>query len=408
MKILHFFLPRIFKLILMYFLAAVVLSSVLAYLMPNSSFLPIFIMYLIFPMLSSVSPSITVSGNIHWLLMTPHKKSHLILINAAVNSIKTLLTLSLLGLYTTIVFWKEVKETWDDFFIPSPSGMPEQFLPSGFLLAALVLVAVLIVFHFGIFSFDQNKLQEARQYKTSAERNKHFAYIFGGLIGGSILIHYTGTLLDAVSGYVPFNVLGPFFLSLFITISILGTLETLKSYYSRKKLAFIGLIIFMITTVSLFTVSFHHLENSEVGLSTRISDMDNSGIYAKNYQDEITQELTQAKATVLREGDINVLFAKSGPTLKLVYQQWDQDCKSKSNYSCRLAFYAEALASKDATPTRLRLSCPNDIESCFLGYRKTKFNKAEQVYYRDNILKYCDAPYNSKLESCKKFISKTN
>lgn len=405
MKIIRFFLPRIFKLIPLYFIIAVGVTSLLTYFNLMSDVIVMLIIYLGFPMAATVTSSITVSGNIHWILLTPHKKSHLILINAAINFIKTSLIIVLLGLYTSIKFPGEIPKFIGSLFEETP--FIEIVYPSGFYFAAILISMVVLVFHFCILTLDQNRLQDSRLHRTSDKRMQVLK-ILGISFTGLFILGAGWKMLEEFFVFIPFNITAPLALGFFVTISIVGTLETLKSYYSKKKVIASGLIFSSLISAILFSISFHNLNLGPGNISTRISDLNNTGIYGEDYRDKISSELmTSNNSSInLKEADVGVLSEIAPVELNRAFINWNQACAGKKDYNCRLAYYAELQLNKKASPSRLKLSCALDVESCFLGYRRSKAPE-EQVFFRDHILQYCDKPHNSAMSRCKDFISKT-
>jgi hypothetical protein len=373
-KLLKFFIPKALKAISAYCGIALIISIIIELLPITEDAKKLFIctvFYVIFPLVSYFHVSIYIPTSLEWILLTPTKKSHILLAHGITNIFKIsliliLLTIASLGL-SYYYFGKVLIEIPDINFSTSFSTTP-----STSLFTWLVLLSMIVIFIFGILPNYIQNIQQRQSYQKKKSIKEHIK-TSGLLFGAVLVLIYCMTEDSGTNSYFPWLIKGALIIGLVWTMAVYSTLKSLRYYFSELKLFAISLMSCLLLILFLHSYASRDINSEIIHVSDKIDSLNFLGAYSSNLESRINSELllslpnmTKLSYTALKP----FLERTNRKELNLeLLKRWELNCNQRNDYNCRLAYYVQKYStSGKASAEFLYRSCPKDLGSCLILY----------------------------------------
>lgn len=394
-KLLSFYLPKTSFEILKFFGLAATLVLALNF-MPiesqNKSALSFFVLFFLFPLVSYFNSVMYLPSSLDWILLTPNKKSHIVMAHGLLNIFKIILMFILALVFEYIYD----KKTFSKIFLESnfleASGEFTRTSASD-LVGWMTMIVILVVFIFGILPNYVQAIQQKQNYrvkKTKQEKVKSTLIILGLVFFGIFFI--SGT--EENESYFPwFLSISAFFT--FISLgAVYSTLTSIRYYFSKRKFH-----IFTIISFGMLVCFFHFYASNDIKSNNlHVKDKMNSlrflGAYASNLEAIIEEELIGSGPMLAQLTGHNLSSFFDGKSRKSmamrVTDAWVTVCSEKYDFTCRLAYYmASSLETKVIAFNQVRKACPNDLGSCFAIFEHKDVPSDERESAKTALIEGC-------------------
>ena len=411
-NLLKFFLPKAsLEIIKFYGMALVAVAAI--HFLPVASDSKVglvsFVLLFLFPLICYFNHTMYLPLSLDWILLTPLKKTHVILSHGLLNLYKIVLSYGLsllfLSFYEPKLLTKSVS-----FFLESDPSETFTRMPVLELINWLILIGTLIILIFGILPNYVQSLQQRQNYqvKKSTEENlKSYVKLLGLMMIIFLILRDT----PESQAYVPWLFKTTFFFTFCFFGAIFSTLTSLRLYFSKKKFYFssgVGMILFL---SSLYFYASGDVKSKNLSIKDRIESNNFLGAYADGFDELIANELVASDQNLEKLNFITLeKFFHGKKRLKHydpVLLRWETLCQERKDFTCRLVFLMHLLKDPKKKSFDILLSgCPLDLKSCLVVYSSQSASQVHKIKAHDFLRTSCVAPKNPFEEKmCKKFVS---
>ena len=411
-SLLKFFLPKASLEILKFYGMALVTVAAVHFLPVASDSkigLVSFVLLFLFPLICYFNHTMYLPLSLDWILLTPLKKTYVILSHGLLNLYKIVLSYGLSLLFISFYEPKVLTKLVSLFLETDPS---ESFtrIPVLELINWLILIGTFIILIFGILPNYVQSLQQRQNYqvKKSTEENlKSYVKLLGLMMVIFLILRDS----PESQAYVPWLFKTTFFFTFCFFGAIFSTLTSLRLYFSNKKFYFfsgIGMILFL---SSLYFYASEDVKSKNLFIKDKIESNNFLGAYTDGFDELIAGELiaTDQNLEKLNFTTLEKFFHGKtrlrhyGPIL----QRWEMLCQERKDFTCRLVFLMHLLKDpKKKNFDILLTGCPRDLKSCLVVYSSQSAFQDHKIKAHDFLRTSCVAPKNPFEEKiCKKFVS---
>jgi hypothetical protein len=410
-NLLKFFLPKTtFEILKFYVMALLAVAAI--HFLPIASDskvgLVAFVLLFLFPLICYFNHTMYLPLSLDWILLTPLKKTHIILSHGLVNLYKIIVTYGLSFIFLSFYEPKFVKKSISLFLDPDSSQLDTR-LPVLEYINWMILIGAIVILIFGILPNYVQSLQQRQNYqvKKSTEENiKSYLKLLGVLMVLFLLLRDT----PESQSYIPWLFKTTFLFTFILFGAIFSTLTSLRLYFSKNKIFYAsgaGMIFMM------FFFYFYALEDvksKDLPLKDKIESYLFMGAYSGKLDELIVNELISSDQNLerLTFGTLDKFFhGKNKAHYEPVLIRWEQLCNERKDFTCRLVFLMHLLKDSKKKSFEILLSgCPRDLKSCLVVYSSRSASQDDKKTARNLLEANCAAPKNSFEEKiCKKFIS---
>jgi hypothetical protein len=394
-KLLAFYLPKAAFEIMKFFLTAIAMVIAVKFLPIESSTksaIVIGIMAFLFPLVSFFNNVMYLPASLDWILLTPIKKTHIILVHGLLNIFKIILMLSLVGIFLyffeSAVFTKLFLSSSDFDFAQIYTRVSVYDL-----MKWVLIIAFLGAFIFGVLPNYVQSMQQRQNYqvkKTTKELVKIYMAVIGFVLFWMMFVARTS---DATS-YIPVFIQVAMGFTFFTFALGFSTLKSVRFYFSKKKFEVVGLGVSILTAIFLYFYATFDIKSNKLFVANKIESLNFLGAYSNDLHKVIEKELLESgpHLEALTSYGLKDLF--DGNTRKdmgiRVSENWEMICSQKYDFTCRLAYYMNNVEDKKTGLFQnVVKSCPNDIGSCFMVYRHKEVSDEERKVATETLLEKC-------------------
>ncbi len=410
-NLLKFFLPKTTLEVLKFYgmaLLAVVAIHFLPIASDSKVGLVAFVLLFLFPLICYFNHTMYLPLSLDWILLTPLKKTHIILSHGLVNLYKIILTYGLSLIFLFLYEPKFVKKTISLFLDSDPSQIGMR-LPVLECINWMILMGAFVILILGVLPNYVQSLQQRQNYqvKKSTEENvKSYLKLLGLLTVLFLLLRDT----PESQSYIPWMFKTTFLFTFILFGAVFSTLTSLRLYFSKNKIFYAsgaGMIFMM------FFFYFYALEDvksKDLPLKDKIESYLFLGAYSGRLDRFIVNEFisTDQKLEKLTFGTLDKFFqGKNKVHYEPVLVRWEQVCNERKDFTCRLVFLMHLLKdSKKKSFDILLRGCPQDLKSCLVIYSSRSASQDDKKTVRNLLEANCVAPKKTfEQKICKKFIS---
>lgn len=406
-NLLKFFIPKSVISILTFFgygLAACCLIHFLPIADGAKEMFRFMLIGLIFPAISYFNSQSFMNSSVPWIVLSPVPKKEIIYANGVNNILKVIL---IYGLYKIFELGehKIYNVTQDDYLF---SALKTLDFSAQSIMFGVVFITIMLIFLFGILPSYAARMQTARDYKISKNvfKSKKFFYKFGAVI--LILMIYANTE-ELISHYAAVFYVVPFVTVFMLVAFLAATLESVKYYYSNKKIIVFGVVLAVALSTLFYVSAKNDLNNPDRKIADRLSSMGLlipfEGVDARNQmRSEIIESPVGHK--ILTRGDLKDVFSVftgDAETAGMV-KSLMENCRSRRDHTCRIVTYFKEFKSNEpGYVDLLRDACINDVGSCIILADINSIEREEVNRLHSRIEMICKQNQELDEPSCKVF-----
>ncbi len=411
-KLLKFFIPKTtFEIAKFYGLALAVVAAIQIFPISEVSKigLVLFVLLLIFPLISYFNNVMYLPTSLDWILLTPIKKIHIVLAHGIINIYKILLTYFLAFIFLYLFKSDVVLKPIEAFLSHDASSTFTRTSVHEFN-NWIILIGTSLLFILGILPNYVQSMQQRQNYqvqKTSAEKAKSF-------IAVSVLLMMCFFFVSEFPGpesYFPWLLK---MTSIFVFIlfgAIYSTLRSLRFYFSQKKFYGAATISFLAISFFLHFYASRDILSKNLHVIDKIESLNFLGAYSSDLEKKVVNELITSGPSLqlMTLSPLRSFFQGQKRLIHLpsVLGNWEKLCQERSDFTCRLAHYMHSLTpNKNHSFDKLVQGCPVDIGSCFLIYAHKEASVEHRKMALEVLGQRCEDNKNEfEIKFCKRFKS---
>jgi len=411
-KLLKFFIPKTtVEIAKFYGIAIAVVASIQIFPISDVSKigLVLFLLLLIFPLISYFNNVMYLPTSLDWILLTPTKKIHIVLAHGILNIYKVLLTYFLAFLFLYL-FKSEVILTPIEAFLTQDAFVTFTRTSVHEFNNWIILIGTSLLFIFGILPNYVQSIQQRQNYqvqKTSVEKAKSFFAVSVLLM---MCFFFISEFPESES-YFPWLLK---MTSIFVFIlfgAIYSTLRSLRFYFSKKKFYGAAAISFLVISFFLHFYASRDILSKNLHVIDKIESLNFLGAYSSDLEKEVVNELITSGPSLqlMTLSPLRNFFLGQKRLIHLpsVLGNWEKRCQERRDFSCRLTHYIHTLTpGKNNSLELLVQGCPIDIGSCFLIYAHKEASMNDRKMALEVLSARCENNKNEfEINFCKRFKS---
>lgn len=393
-NLIKFFLPKSLQLTLMYFgigLAACIVLHFIPIGKESREILQFLIMTLGFPGVAYFNSKSYLYYSLHWVLLTPVHKLHIVFVNGLNNLSKLISIILLYMIYYQVRGLVYEKSSSEVFSFSDLTWDVESFL------AYFIVLVAGGGFLFFMMPNLTDRVQNARDYKVSQSlfKNKRFIWIILSLFATVFV------LSDNIVNMSPY--LSEFFIIpgavyLILLAGVILTMQSVKYYYSKKVVFSVIGAAFLLTSAFTYYQASKDFSKRSNSINVRLSGLDMIIPYDNGLLIQMMDELKQAPqdhkhmvSGALR--DVVLLNTSASDELIASYFKL---CNERKDFTCRLYTYLtkSKLIEKDFS-LKLVAACANDVGSCVIAFKRGILPKEQLDVVYAALMIRCEASLDS-------------
>jgi len=368
-KLLLFFLPKAVKEISKLF-GVVLVGALVIHLMPIDKDLKVFFVGCllgIFPFIIYFNRAIYLPVSLDWILLTPIKKLHIILVHGLINIFKITFALLLIFIF---------------YLIYSPGDFGPWYAEKNFVGAVSNMSAenftywigffgLLGIFVFGILPNYVQAVQDKKNYQVKISLKEKLKKL---MVLSPLLLFASGVFSDDqdieyyFADFIKIGCLLVF--TLFFAID--STLRSLRYYFPKNKLYIGGILLCVLFCSFLRSYASRDILSKNIDTSDKIESLLFLGAYSGELDQVIGKDLLASgpELAKLTSTSLKPLFNhdRKGIYLQLA-ENWQLSCAHRKDFTCRLLYYLQTIDPKKVVKLDLVISaCPNDLRSCLIVF----------------------------------------
>lgn len=384
--------------------------------------------YFVGPAVFYFNSRVSVSSSLGWILLTPTKKSHIVIANGLINILKAFLILIAADtLY--FIHTLDTKDILLSFLFhpsPLPSGASETSLlykiltesaMNIYLVIFIVTVPILIFFSMA----KSNKLRSSSDYRFPKKimSLKFFLYFIGVLASISLFISYGDVIYqEVIVKHFPSLFGWSFLYSGIVVAFVTSTLDAIRFSDKKSQISiktFFGIFVSMSLLLGIY--AYKDISSKTTSINDKLNSFPLLGPDLFGSTDKLVSEMKTGSKDLadISPYDVIHFFAQiNKSSIEDIQKAWINLCNERKDFICRYA--AITLKEKHQKTLRLdllRLSCPNDLNNCLmlLSYTDDSKEKAalenrfetncKDTKSADNIVKKACLDYDKEKEKRK-------
>jgi hypothetical protein len=371
-KLLKFFIPKITKEILKFFVILVGALVIIRFMPINDdgkTFFTFLLLFVGFPMITYFNKVMYLPASIDWILLTPIKKTHIVLVHGFINIFKIVILLILINIVFLIIYKKFLMESIFNFLQTLNAEETFTRIPVEAFVSIVGIIGLALIFIFGILPNYIQTMQQKQNYQVKRTPKENFTiYLTGGicLLLGALFIS------DDIL-FFPWLLKISLLFVFFALIAINSTIKSLRFYYSKKILSLFGVGLFLFSSLTLYFYAKNDLSSPNLHVMNKIESLKFLGSFSSHLDQEIEKDLiaSEPSLALMSSRDLEHFFmgANRNDMALRVLEKWDQVCREKVNFICRFAYYMRSNAKGMSNSLEMvKKACPNDLGSCLIVY----------------------------------------
>lgn len=411
-KLLKFFIPKTTVEIAKFFgfaLALVAAIQLLPIAQDAKVGLIIFVLFLLFPLVSYFNNVMYLPTSLDWILLTPIKKIHIVLAHGLVNIFKIVLMFSLVLLFLFIYNSELITKPLELLLASEGSQTFTRTSVHEFIIW-VTLIGTSVLFIFGILPNYVQSMQQRQNYhvkKPTKEKAKSYIIAFGMIVMGFLFLSETAE----ADSYLPWFLKAALIFVFVLFGAIYSTLTSLRFYFSKKKFYASAAGSFVLVSFLLHSYASLDITSRNLHVIEKIESLDFLGAYSSGLEKVIDAELLASgpRLSKITFRDIKPFLARSDRkdlNVELL-RKWEIICRLRNDYTCRLAYHVQWFSTGGkAAPEILRQACPSDLGSCLILHDRKDIPVAEEKLATDTLTKRCTDNKNEfEMNFCNRFKS---
>ncbi|MBA2404808.1 MAG: hypothetical protein H0V66_08555, partial [Bdellovibrionales bacterium] len=261
-KLLSFYFPKMTLEILKFFGGTIVIS-ILIYMLPMNNdvkdgFIK-FILCLIFPVISYFNRVMYLPPSLDWILLTPIKKLHIVLVHGLINIFKIVFVSLLIFIFLFVYEQGNFADIWSFLTkMTFPTGFDDRVAVSNLAYGSMLFV-MLGIFIFGILPNYVQAAQQKQTYNVKTPIKEKAKKSVPMIIGTIAVLFFLAEEENLSKDLIPlfFKIAGAYIL--FSFGAIYSTLTSLRYYFSKKIFSAVALV-----ALTLFSTFFYIYASGDV------------------------------------------------------------------------------------------------------------------------------------------------
>jgi hypothetical protein len=369
----------------------------------------IFIMSLLFPLVSYFNHVMYLPASLEWILLTPTKKLQIVFVHGILNIFKIILMYSLAILFF-LLYEPQIIIKPIEMFLAEEGA--QTFTRTSVLefMTWFIIYGISGLFIFGILPNYVQAIQQRQNYHINKPVNEKARTLIGTLIFVVFGFLFLNETIESET-FLPWLVKMSFIFVIAVFGAIYSTLNSLRFYFPKKKYYMAAGISLVLVSSFLYQYSSRDVKAKNLHVSDKIESLNFLGIYSSGLEKVIVDEFMASGPSLqlLSSSPLKNFF--DGEVRKTqflpVMANWEKLCGSRKDFTCRLAYNMHSIQlDKPYSLDLVAQGCPNDLGSCLILYdHKESTPEARQM--ATEVLKGRCEKNNNEFEKnfCKKFIS---